>query len=152
MQDRTTGELSDREYEEMWTGTWWWDTQSHDLLKDGATIAPIILSSDKMQLSSFAGDKQAWPVYLTIGNISKSICCQPNAHGTARRKVVNYQVFHDCMRMMLATLVDAGKEGVDMACADGWVRWVFPLLAAYIADYPEQCLVQPPLSFDSAVT
>ncbi|KAF7290282.1 hypothetical protein MIND_01342200 [Mycena indigotica] len=153
--DTLTGELKNQEYDEMWTGTWWWDTQ--DLLEDGATIIPIILSSDKTQLSSFAGDKQAWPVYISIGNISKSIRRQPNSRATVllgyipvpkldcysktARKVAAYQIFHDCMRRMLEGLAEAGKDGVDIACADGWVRWCFPLLAAYIADYPEQCLV-----------
>ena len=33
-------------------------------LLHGATIAPVILASDKMELSQFKGDKTAWPVYL----------------------------------------------------------------------------------------
>jgi hypothetical protein len=33
-------------------------------LPSGATIAPVILASDKTQLSRFKGDKSAWPVYV----------------------------------------------------------------------------------------
>ena len=43
------------------------------LLPEGATIAPIILSSNKTNLSHFSSDKQAWSVYLSVGNISKEI-------------------------------------------------------------------------------
>jgi hypothetical protein len=38
--------------------------------KTGCTIIPIIISSDKTQLTTFRG-KVAYPVYLTIGNIPK---------------------------------------------------------------------------------
>jgi hypothetical protein len=79
-----------RIYDEMWSADWWWDTQVSDvifrisrealtsvIIRENyplhcSTIAPIILSSDKTQLSHFRGDKSAWPVYLTIGNIAKS--------------------------------------------------------------------------------
>ncbi|KAJ7073650.1 hypothetical protein C8F01DRAFT_970896 [Mycena amicta] len=154
--DPSMGEGINRHYDEMWTGTWWWDTQV-SVVPRRCNNCPIILSSDKTQLSTFAGDKQACPVYISVGNISKSVRRQPSARATVllgyipvpklnglskkKRKFRAYQVFHDCMRQMLSTLVEAGKKGVDIACADGWERWVFPLLAAYIADYPEQCLV-----------
>ena len=49
------------------------------ILPAGVTIAPVILSSDKTQLSRFSGDKQAWPVYLTLGNIPKELRRKPES-------------------------------------------------------------------------
>ena len=50
-------------------------------LPSGATIAPVIIASDKTQLSRFKGDKTAWPVYLSIGNLSKQVHREPSRHG-----------------------------------------------------------------------
>ncbi|KAG0636316.1 hypothetical protein HOY80DRAFT_1089170, partial [Tuber brumale] len=60
-----------RVYSEMHTGDWWWETQVvvPDSLPEGATLVPITCSSDVMFLTNFFGDKKAWPIYLTIGNI-----------------------------------------------------------------------------------
>ena len=103
----------------------------------GATIVPVIIASDKTQLSTFSGDKQAWPVYLTIGNIKKCTHWKPSTHATILlgyipvsklenfskecRSVEGYQIFHDSMKIMLEPLVKAGTDGVDMGCTDGFL-------------------------------
>ncbi|KAI6035763.1 hypothetical protein EDC04DRAFT_2868793 [Pisolithus marmoratus] len=120
-------------YDEMWTGNWWWDVQTK--LPDGAVVAPVILSLDKATLSQFSGDKKVWPVYLTIGNISKD-CFQKKSQSLA-----GYCLFHHAMSLLLCPLADAGHHGREMTCANGYIHQVHPILAVYIADFPEQCLV-----------
>ncbi|KAI6038465.1 hypothetical protein EDC04DRAFT_2569979 [Pisolithus marmoratus] len=99
----------------MWTADWWWDVQGK--LPTGVTIAPVILSSDKTSLSVFSGDKKAWLVHLTIGNISKDIRQQVLSHATiligylpvSRLKcfkkkthsLAGYCLFHHAMLLLL---------------------------------------------------
>ncbi|KAJ7161228.1 hypothetical protein B0H12DRAFT_1246967 [Mycena haematopus] len=66
-----------RMYHNMHTGKWWWSTQEAvEKEHPGATIIPIIISSDKTQLTVF-GNKTAYPVYMTLGNIPKEIRRKP---------------------------------------------------------------------------
>jgi hypothetical protein len=41
-------------------------------------VVPLVFMSDATHLTNFAGDKKAWPVYMTIGNLfplgSQSVC------------------------------------------------------------------------------
>jgi len=57
------------------------------------------------------------------------------------RPYVTYQLFLQCMESLLELLKIVGEQGMEMTCANGWVRRVYTILVAYIADFPEQCLV-----------
>lgn len=80
---------SNRLIDEAWTADWWWKahvsghllrfsgvlkklTHYQKKIPKGGAVAPVILASDKTQLTQFRGDKSAWPVYLTLGNIEKA--------------------------------------------------------------------------------
>ncbi|KJA18013.1 hypothetical protein HYPSUDRAFT_119030, partial [Hypholoma sublateritium FD-334 SS-4] len=146
-----------RIYNEMWTGQWWHVLQSK--LPQGGTLAPVIIATDKTQLTQFSGGKAAYPVYLTIGNIPKATRRKPSKHACIliaylsvdkvnRTKMTDQEhrsrvqrIFHESMRTVLEPLIDAGKGGIEMTSSNGAVRNIFPILTSYVADYPEQCLV-----------
>ncbi|KAH9913158.1 uncharacterized protein B0H18DRAFT_1126517 [Fomitopsis serialis] len=118
---------------------------------------PIIISSDKTQLTTFRS-KSAYPVYLTIGNLPKEIRRKPSHRGqillaylpagrlqhitnkAARRRTLA-NVFHACLSMILEPLRQPGVDGIEMTSGDGVVRRCHPILAVYVGDYPEQVLV-----------
>ena len=55
----------------MHTAEWWWETQKKLLL--GATVVSIIIGTDKTLMTKLYGNVSAWPVYLTIGNLSRTL-------------------------------------------------------------------------------
>src|ERR1700727_1184505 len=114
----------------------------------GATIIPIILSSDKTQLTLFRG-KSAYPVYLGIGNIPKDIRRKPScsaqmvvgyipttklegiANKAARRRSLA-NLFHSCMEHLLGPIHGYGERGLVMMSGDGTWRRCHPILASFI--------------------
>ncbi|KIY61626.1 hypothetical protein CYLTODRAFT_362601 [Cylindrobasidium torrendii FP15055 ss-10] len=122
----------------MWTGKWWWYIQ--DMLPKGHTLAPLIIATDKTQLTQFSGSKQAYPVYLTLGNIPNSLRRKPSQQACILLAYLP-RLFHTAMRVLVEPLIKAGKDGVTITGGDGKTRVVHPILAAYVADYPEQCLI-----------
>ena len=91
-----------RIFDEMWTGDWWWKTQVCVIL--GAVVAPVILASDKTALTQFGGDKKAWPVYLTIGNISKEVRRRPSSHSTVLLDTYLFQTSRVFWRVLIKLL------------------------------------------------
>ncbi|KAG1865424.1 hypothetical protein F4604DRAFT_1586067 [Suillus subluteus] len=147
-----------RLFHDMHTGKWWWDTQKKlDQHSPGGTIIPIIILSNKTQVTLFR-NKSVYPVYLTIGNIPKEIRRKPSrgAHillaylpctrlqhitnkASRRRTLAN--LYHACLGRLLAPLKSIGVDGLRMASGDGALRRCHPLFASFVGDYPEQLLV-----------
>ncbi|KAI0819424.1 hypothetical protein BC628DRAFT_1332819 [Trametes gibbosa] len=157
-QHYTDESKSARVYFNMNTGKWWWTTQEAlEKEKPGATVIPVIISSDKTQLT-LIGNKSAYPVYMTLGNLPKDIRCKPSRGGqillaylptsrllhiknksARRRSLAN--LFHACMSRALAPLSVAGVDGIHFATGNATVHRGHPILATYVGDYPEQLLV-----------
>lgn len=176
-----------RMYHDMHTGKWWWSTQvsfffyvSYNSIIDrsaviqkaldkefpGRTVLPIIISSDKTQVTVFR-NKSAYPIYITIGNIPKEIRRKPSRRAyillgylptsrlehitnkASRRRTLGH-LFHACMSYILSPLERAGSDGEVMSSGDGVRRHVHPIFASFVGDYPEQILVSCCITGDCA--
>jgi hypothetical protein len=131
----------------MNTGDWWWDTQHK--LPAGATIVPVICAFDKTHLTNFSRDQHAWLLYLTFGNIQKDICRTPHKHAWILVGLIPCppkgaknidEAWHCVVGTVLFQLrhLDITGPGLKWDCADGFQRQCYPLLAAWVGDYPEQ--------------
>jgi hypothetical protein len=131
------------------------------------TLIPVLLGSDKTHLTVFAGDKKAWPLYLSIGNIKSSIRNKPKNHcwvlvaylpiahfsdDKSLHTILQSRLFHQCMELILKPLKCVTEEGVQMTDSVGAVRLCVPRLAAYLADYPEQLLINIAANNTSPIT
>lgn len=152
----TSKDKKSRIINEMWTADICFQQKLGD--KGAATIAALILASDKTNLSIICGGQQAYPVYVTLGNISKSTRRKLNKRATVllgylpiddfediedaeERRRLKGELVHRSMEHLLEPLKTASVEGVDMWCADGRLRRVYPMIAAFVADWPEQNLM-----------
>ncbi|QRV95463.1 hypothetical protein RhiJN_23481 [Ceratobasidium sp. AG-Ba] len=154
----TSRSKKERRRDELWTADWMWDVLKQ-INDEYATLISCIVSSDETKLTNFAGNKKAHPVYLTVGNLPKrlrrkvskrssiligylpvpKLDCETNDE--TKRKIKR-EIFHRCMEELLEPLATAVKNGgEEVPCADGNIRRIYPVLAAYVADHPEQCKV-----------
>jgi len=125
--------------------------------RPGATVIPVLVSSDKTQLTLF-WNKMAYPIYLMIRNIPKDIHRKPSRHAhfligyipvtkltgistKAARRCGLANLFHGCMRYVLDLISYYGETGIPMMSSDSIWRRCHLIFANFIGDYPEQSLV-----------
>lgn len=141
-----------RIYNEIHTADWWWETQ--DLVPRGGTVVPLLFASDKTHLTNFSGDKAAWPVYMSIGNISKDLRRQGSKRAWVLVALMPippkhpkdgeiHRSWHGAIERILKPIaeLDIAGPGYEWDCADGQVRRCYPILATWIADYQEHVIL-----------
>ncbi|KAG9092814.1 hypothetical protein FRC06_011782, partial [Ceratobasidium sp. 370] len=107
-----------------------------------ATIAPLVIATDQTKLALLCGGQKAYPVYLTLGNIGKDGWRQPTKRATVLLGFLPVDAFEDVAndderRRMKVDLVHQAMETMFAPLAPSPL---FPLMAAYMADWPKQNL------------
>jgi len=130
--------------------------RSQETLAEGATVVPIIVMSDQKNLTNFSGDKKAWPVYITIGNLPSTIRNRPrsmailllgllpippnlakSSWADKLQRLINADTLRGVFELIFAPLNGAVREGAPIDCADGKIRRCFPIISGWIADHME---------------
>jgi hypothetical protein len=103
-------------------------------------------------LINFSGDQHVWPLYFTIGNISKDIWGRPKKHtrilvGLILCPLKDASNTDEASQSTVGTVLfllqnhDITGSGLKWNWADGFQRQCYPLLAAWGGDYPEQVMI-----------
>jgi hypothetical protein len=118
--------------------------------------------SDATHLTNFAGDKKAWPVYMTVGNLSSAVRNRPATQSVLLVALLpvpiklrdvaaserdwqhehNRLVTQHVLRHIIALLSHSGGGIFTARRADGHYRCCYATVAAWLADYPKHCDLQ----------
>jgi len=109
--------------------------------------------SDQTHLSNLSGNKKAWPVYLTLGNLPATRRNRPGSFAVLLlallpvppkltmsvadhlQRQINADTLRGVFELLCEPLQNAALEGVNIGCVDGKVRRCFPILSLWIADH-----------------
>ncbi|KAG8727038.1 hypothetical protein FRC10_006493, partial [Ceratobasidium sp. 414] len=153
----TTADRQSRVYDNPWSANWWWRTQMR-IPDKSATVVLLILATDRTHLSVMSGGQEAYPVYITLANIDKSVRRKSTLHAmvllaylpvddfenavnTDEKARLKNELTHWVMEVVTKPLQTASKDGVVMQCADGQFQHGYPIIAGVIGDWPEQCMM-----------
>jgi len=100
-------------------------------------------------LMTLNGEKMAWPVYLSICNLSKAKRRSVRTYGliligvlpkcpNGPRVHTNLFTYHESIAMRVRTVEEQAKSRIAVQCADGRTCHPFPRIASFLADHPEQ--------------
>ncbi|KAH9033653.1 hypothetical protein EDB84DRAFT_1588305 [Lactarius hengduanensis] len=140
---------TERIYSEYLTGDFAW-------LPTGATQLAVVGASEKTCVTAMTGGLEMYPAYLTLANIVSEVRMKASSHAwmcfsflpivkfdvhSSFQSILSARLWHACMDKAFVRCKDAAVTGYHMADPCGCSRLSFPLLAAWIADLPEQHLI-----------
>jgi len=104
--------------------------------------------SDPTNLTNFSGDKKAWAVYMTIGNLPSTIRNRPgsmailllgllaippklakSSRADNLQRLINADTLRGVFELIFVPLNCAAQEGAPIDCADGKIWRCFPIMS-----------------------
>ena len=117
----------------------------------------VVLSSDKTNISVISGNRVAYPLLISLANIAPEIQSKTSLHSylllallpvakfthkhTCIQSLLQDRLTHAALAKVLEPLKIAARVGYMMNDPAGNLHYCYTLLAAYIADTPEQTLL-----------
>ncbi|KAG2048233.1 hypothetical protein BDR06DRAFT_895929 [Suillus hirtellus] len=142
-------------YSEWLTGDAAWSIQ--DQLPQGAIVLGTMLSSDKTNVMTMTGARVAHLLLLGLANIRMCTHTKLSSKvfilaallpipqylhpNQCMRGMLQDHLIHECLSIVLQSLMKAAKLGIMMSDPVGNIRHCFTPLAAYIVDTPKACML-----------
>lgn len=106
---------------------------------------------------TYSGNKKAWPIYLTIGNISQAFCGKPSNHAidlltflpislkvgkvgaTIKRQIQEntHRIIQTILGHILLPILVEENNPLIALCGDGKARSCHLCIVGWCADYPK---------------
>ena len=112
--------------------------------------------SGQTNLTKFSGDKNAWPVYMRIGNLLSTIHNRPgsmailllrllptppkvakSSRADKLQRLINADTLRGVCELIFPALNGAAREGAPIDCADGKIRRCLRIISWWIVDHME---------------
>ncbi|KAG8732559.1 hypothetical protein FRC10_000849 [Ceratobasidium sp. 414] len=120
-----------------------------------ATIVPLIISYDRTVLSVMSGGQTAYPLYMTLANIKKSVRRKlkarasallaylpvdkyPYVPNTLEQSRLRRELVHRALEKVFEELRVVSETGLVILCADGRYRKAYPIIRGVMLDFEEQ--------------
>ncbi|KAG1820808.1 hypothetical protein DFJ58DRAFT_673237, partial [Suillus subalutaceus] len=161
-----SAECAVRVYHGFMTGDHAWNLQKD--LSEGASLLGVVLSSDKTKVSNIAGNRYAHPLLISLANINPSVRAKGSLHAYIplallpvakfvhrskhMRGVLADHLLHQCIDLVVEPLKQAACLGIMMSDPQGFSRYCFTPLVAYVADTPEELVIACATMNSSPVT